>query len=37
MKKIFKWFLLVLTGRCDEAVDDGIANFGGQGRNCYGR
>lgn len=37
MKKIIKWFVLVLTGRCDEAVDAGVADFGGQGRDRYGR
>lgn len=44
MKKIFKnvfdLILLVFGLDCEarrKAVDDGICNFGGQGKNKYGR
>lgn len=41
MKKILKaigcFFLLCLTGKSDKAVDDGVCDYSGQGRNKYGR
>lgn len=39
LKAIMNWILLLLTGRgpiADEAVDDGICDFSGQGRDLYG-
>lgn len=38
-KRILDWLLLLLTGRgpiADEAVDEGICDFSGQGRDLYG-
>ena len=37
MKKILKWLLSIFTGKSDEAVDAGICDFSGQGRDKYGR
>ncbi len=40
LKRILDWILLLLTGRgplADEAVDNGICDFSGQGRDRYGR
>ncbi len=40
LKSAIEWVLFILTGRgmiACEAVDDGICNFGGQGRDKYGR
>jgi hypothetical protein len=37
MKKIINWLLLVLTGKCEKAVDAGICNYSGQGRDAYGK
>lgn len=39
LKKIVNWFLLVLgfkSDLTDEAVDAGICDFSGQGRDRYG-
>lgn len=39
LKAIMNWILLLLTGRgpiADEAVDEGICDFSGQGRDLYG-
>lgn len=41
MKKFFKaladFVLFLLTGKSDEAVDLGICDYSGQGRDKYGR
>ena len=37
MKKFLKWVLLVLTGKCDEAVWAGICVYEGQGRDRFGK
>ena len=40
LKKILNWILLVLTGKgriADEAVDNEICDFSGQGRDKRGR
>lgn len=37
MKKFFAWLLLVLTGKHDEAVAAGIADYSGQGRDSRGQ
>ena len=36
MKKLIYWLITVLTCRCDEAVEAGICDFSGQGRDKYG-
>jgi hypothetical protein len=40
LKNILNWFALVLGAKSeltDEAVNEGICNFGGQGRDEYGK
>lgn len=40
IKRVFAWLLFALTGRgsiADEAVDAGICDYSGQGRDSYGR
>lgn len=40
LKKILNWILLILTGKgsiADEAVDNGMCDFSGQGRDKHGR
>lgn len=37
MKKFVLLLLLVLTGKSDKAVDAGICNYSGQGRDAYGK
>lgn len=44
MKKVLKiisiWLTFLLTGKgeiADEAVDEGLIDYGGQGRDKYGR
>ena len=40
LKNILSWFMLLLGAKSeltDEAVDENLANFGGQGRNEYGK
>ena len=40
LKKILNWILFVLTGKGsigDEAVDNDICDFSGQGRDKHGR
>jgi hypothetical protein len=37
MKKIFNWLMMLLTSRCDEGVENGICDFGGQGRDEFGK
>lgn len=37
MKKLLKAILFLLTGHSDEAVEAGIVDYSGQGRNEYGR
>lgn len=35
--KILNTIILICTGRSDEAVDEGICDYSGQGRDRYGR
>ena len=38
--KFFQWILFILGFDCDihrEMVDEGLADYSGQGRNQYGR
>lgn len=37
MKKFIKWLVRVLTGKYDAAVDSGICDYSGQGRDKYGK
>ena len=40
LKIIWAWILLIFERSgplAEKAVDDGICNFGGQGRNKYGK
>ena len=40
LKNILNWFMLLIgekSGLTDEAVNEEICNFGGQGRNEYGK
>ena len=40
LKNILNWFMLLLGAKSeltDEAVDDGLVSFSGQGRNPYGK
>lgn len=40
IKKILNWIMFLLTGKgpiADEAVDDSICDFSGQGRDKHGR
>ena len=37
LKNILNWFVFLLTGKSDECVKDGTHDFGGQGRNEYGK
>lgn len=37
MKKFFDFIVFLFTGKCDEAVNAGICDFSGQGRDKYGR
>jgi hypothetical protein len=40
LKNILNWFMLLVGAKSeltDEAVNYGICNFGGQGRNEYGK
>lgn len=40
LKAIFEFFALLIGADCDsrrQAVDDGICDFSGQGRDEYGR
>ena len=36
MKKIADLIILIFTGKSDEAVDEGICDYSGQGRDKYG-
>lgn len=39
MKKFLNWLVFLFTGKgsvADNAVDAGICDFGGQGRDMYG-
>lgn len=36
MKKFMNWLMMVLISRSNEAVDAGICDFSGQGRDKYG-
>jgi hypothetical protein len=40
LKNILNWFMLLLGAKSeltDEAVDENLVDFGGQGRDRYGR
>lgn len=40
LKRVLDWVVLILTGKgeiANEAVDNGICDFSGQGRDKYGR
>ena len=40
LKAILNWFVLLLTGKgelAERAVDEGICDFSGQGRDKYGK
>lgn len=40
LKKILNWILLILTGKgpiADDAVDKGLIDYSGQGRDKHGR
>ena len=40
LKNILNWFMLLVGAKselADEAVNGGICDFGGQGRNKYGK
>lgn len=37
LKKICDWFAMLMTGKCDFAVDKEICDFSGQGHDKYGR
>jgi hypothetical protein len=40
LKNILNWFMLLCGAKSeltDEAVDEGICDFSGQGRNAYGK
>lgn len=40
LKNIFNWFILLVGAKSeltDEAVNDGVCYFGGQGRNEFGK
>lgn len=40
LKRILDWIVFILTGKgeiANEAVDDGLCDFSGQGKNKYGR
>lgn len=37
MKKFIEWLLLVLTGKYENAVAAGIADYSGQGREKDGK
>ena len=36
MKKFLEWLTFLLTGKSDAAVDAGICDYSGQGRDKYG-
>lgn len=40
LKAIWEWFVYLMTGKGEigrQAVEDGICDFSGQGRDKYGR
>lgn len=37
MKNFFKLLIFILTGKSQDAVDAGICDYSGQGRNKYGK
>lgn len=40
LKNILNWFVFLLTGKgevANEAVDDGLIDYSGQGRDEYGK
>lgn len=37
MKKFLEFLAFLLTGKSDEAVDAGICDYSGQGRDKYGK
>lgn len=40
IKRILHWFMFILTGKgpiADEAIEEGLINYSGQGRDKYGK
>lgn len=40
LKRVAYWFMFLLTGKgpiADEAVDEGLIDYSGQGRDKYGK
>jgi hypothetical protein len=40
LKRVLDWVVFILTGKgeiANEAVDDGLIDYSGQGRDKYGR
>jgi hypothetical protein len=37
MKKLLDFIVFLFTGKCDDAVDAGICDYGGQGRDKCGK
>lgn len=37
LKKLWEFILLLLTGKSNDAVDEGLCDYSGQGRDKYGR
>lgn len=40
LKKILNWILFILTGKgpiADKAIDEGLIDYSGQGRDRHGR
>lgn len=40
LKSVFDWFVFLLTGKGEigrQAVDEGLCDFSGQGKDKYGR
>lgn len=37
MKKFLDWLAFLLTGKSADAVDAGICDYSGQGRDKYGK
>lgn len=40
IKRVADWFMFLLTGKgkiADEAIDEGLIDYSGQGRDKYGK
>ena len=40
LKRVFDWIVFILTGKgeiANEAIDEGLIDYSGQGRDKYGR